>query len=175
MDLYGQPVGCLIKSTQLLNATVATSKDFLVSNCFGELRCDIWPKFFSSLQFKNARPSGPQRETARQRLAGTRMSATASVGLRYEFHPNGRYDDAAATQYRSQVSSTEVLQTTTAFFGDGGYSLDGNKLVLKGDNHKQTTYFFRLEQVSRDSGRSWRDEMCLLEPGAAGKVCYRKE
>lgn len=154
---------------------VGTSKDFMVSNCFGLLRGDLWPKFFYSLQFKNAQPSGKELAAIKQRLTGTWIAATGSVGLRYEFKANGRYGGAGATQHRSRVSDTEVLQTTQAYFGDGSYSFDGNMIVLKGDDHKRTTYFFRLEQTSKNSGNTWGDELCLLDPGASGEVCYQKE
>lgn len=154
---------------------VGTSKDFIVSNCFGELVRDVWPKFFYSLQFKNARPSGQEQAAIQQRLAGDWITATGSVGLRYTFLANGRYAGAGATQYRTRVSSTEVLQTTQAYFGDGAYSFDGNTIILAGDDQKRTTYFFRLQRVSKDSGRTWTDELCLLDPRNSGEVCYRKE
>jgi hypothetical protein len=157
-------------------ATIAgTSKDFMVSNCFGLLRGDLWPKFFSTLQFKNAPPSGPEHTAIQQRLAGRWITATGSAGLQYTFDANGRYADTVATQYRTPISSNEVLQTTTAFFGNGGYSFDGNMLLLKRDDNKRFAFLFRLEQVSKDSGRTWADELCLMETGSTGEVCYRKE
>jgi hypothetical protein len=101
--------------------------------------------------------------------------ATGSVGLRYAFAANGRYAGAAARQYTSRISATELLQTTDAYFGDGSYSFDGNTLVMAGDDRQRTAQLFRLHQESRDNGRTWSDGMCLLDPGASGEVCYRKE
>ena len=80
-----------------------------------------------------------------------------------------------ATQYRTPISNNEVLQTTTGFFGNGAYSFDGNVLVLKCDDNKRLAFLFRLEKVSKDSGRTWADELCLMETGSTGEVCYRKE
>lgn len=48
-------------------------------------------------------------------------------------------------------------------------------IVLNGDDHRRTTYFFRLQQVSKDGGQTWGDELCLMNPGSAGEVCYRTE
>jgi hypothetical protein len=85
-----------------------TSKDFLTSKCFGELADVAWPRFFYGLQFKNVRPSKQEQAAIQQRLAGSWITATASVGLRYTFLANGRYKGAGATQYRSRASATEV-------------------------------------------------------------------
>jgi len=154
---------------------VGTSKDFIVSNCFGLTILDVWPAFLSTLQFKNARPSGQEHAAVQQRLTGNWIMATGGVGLYYTFQANGRYADAAASQIRTRVSSTEVLATTTGFFGDGAYSFEGNTLVMKRDDNQVFTFFFRLEQVSRDSGRTWKDELSLLKPGASGEVRYRRD
>ena len=152
---------------------VGVSRDFLLSSCFGELHGDAWPKFFYSLQFKNA-ASGPDPAAIRQRLAGSWITATATAGLAYTFQANGRYADTLATAYRTRVSSSEVLQTTTGFFGDGAYSIDGNTLVLKRDDNKRFTFYFRLEQVSKDGGNTWADQLWLMEPGATGEFSLRR-
>jgi hypothetical protein len=156
-------------------AIVGTSKDFMISACFGLRNPDAWPYFFYSLRFKNARPTGQEAATIRQQLVGRWVVATGTVGLQYTFQANGRFADTAATQYRTRVSNSEVLQTTTGFFGNGAYSFDGNMLVMERDDNKRFEYFFRLEQVSRDNGNSWADELCMLEPGSNGEVCYRKQ
>lgn len=152
---------------------VGVSRDFLLSSCFGELHGDAWPKFFYSLQFKNA-ASGPDPAAIRQRLAGSWITAPATAGLAYTFQANGRYADTLATAYRTRVSSSEVLQTTTGFFGDGAYSIDGNTLVLKRDDNKRFTFYFRLEQVSKDGGNTWADQLWLMEPGATGEFSLRR-
>ena len=155
---------------------VGTSRDFLWSSCFGELQGDAWPKFFYGLQFKNVAPAGHEQAAIRQRLAGSWTTATGTVGLAYTFQANGRYASTGATQYRSRVSDTTVLQTTQGFsFGNGAYSIDGNMLVMKRDDNKRFTYFFRLEKVSKDGGGTWADTLCLMEPGSTGEVCYRRE
>ena len=165
----------LVKSGNQVATIVGTSKDFLVSNCFGELISDAWPKFFYSLQFGNAQGPAVDEAEMRKRLAGEWIMATGSLGLHYTFLPNGRYGRAGATQYRQRVSNNEVLATTQAYFGDGSYAVHGNQIVLTGDDHRRSVFYFRVQQESRDSGRTWKGGLCLLDPSASGEVCYRKE
>jgi hypothetical protein len=92
------------------------------------------------------------------------------VGLRYVFLPNGRYQGAGGTQQYGRT-----MTTTTAYFGDGTYSIGGNTIVLSADDGRLSMKYFRIQKSSRDSGRTWSDELCMLDPGAMGEVCYRKE
>jgi hypothetical protein len=154
---------------------VATSKDFMVSNCFGLLNADVWPGFFYSLQFKNAKPSGAETAAIKQRLAGDWTMATGTMGMYYTFEPNGRYADAMATQFRRPISNSQDQQTTTGFFGNGSYSFDNHTLTLQRDDHKRFVYSFRLEQVSRDSGNTWKDELVFMEPGSTGEFTLRRD
>jgi len=164
------------KSGDQYATIVATSKDFLVSKCFGEMAYDTWPRIFYSLQFKNAQLQEQDEAAMRQHLAGTWMMATGSVGLHYTFLPNGRFDSTGATQYRTLLNNSEMLTTTTAYFGEGSYAIHGNQMALTRDSdHRQTTLYFRVQQESRDSGRTWYDELCTLDPSMTGEVCYRKQ
>jgi hypothetical protein len=149
-----------------LATVTGVSKTFMVSNCFGELVRDVWPPFFYSLRFKNATASAQDQTAMRQKLAGVWITATASVGLRYEFSADGRYADAAGVRQR---------RTTQTFFGNGSYSFDGNTLIMTSDDRQRTTAQFRLEQESKDFGRTWTDTLCLLSPGASGEVCYNRD
>ena len=146
----------------------------MVSNCFGLLQQDLWPNFFYGLQFKNAKPSDQALAAIKKRLAGSWIMATGTAGLHYTFAPNGRYADVVATAYRSRISSTEVLTTTTGFSGNGSYSFDNHTIVMQRDDHARFEFLFRLEQVSKDSGQSWADELVMMEPGASGEVRYRR-
>jgi hypothetical protein len=58
---------------------VGVGKRPLVSSCLGELVNDAWPRFFSSLQFRNATPSGQEQAAIRQRLAGTWTTVTGAM------------------------------------------------------------------------------------------------
>ena len=165
----GAQIGAIVMVAKIgrdLATVVGTSKNFQVSNCFGELVRDVWPSFFAGLQFKNATATSQTQADMRQKLAGVWITATATVGLRYEFSADGRYADAVGVRQRT---------TTQTFFGNGSYSFDGNTLVMTDDDKRRTTAQFRLEQQSRDFGRSWTDTLCLLTPGSSGDVCYNRD
>jgi hypothetical protein len=158
-----------------LALVLTTSKVPLVSMCFGELVRDEWPRFFHSLHFKSWRPITQEQKNV-ARLAGTWTTATATVADRYSFAPNGRYGTAAAATYRTRISPNEVLATTQAFFGNGSYAIKGNAIVFTADDDKKNpvTRWFRLEDVSKDVGRTWTEQLCILD-AAMGEVCYRRE
>ena len=153
----------------------STGKDPLVSMCFGELVHDEWPQFFFSIRFKSWTPASQDREMPR-RIAGTWTTATASVADRYTFAPNGRYASAAAAMNRTRISSTEILQTTNAYFGDGAYAIQGSAITLTADGDRANPKHgrVRLEQDSKD-GATWTDRLCLLLEGIGGDVCYARD
>ncbi len=138
------------------------SKDPLVSTCFGELAHNAWPGFFYSLSFKNWPPTD-QAAAMRRRIAGVWIGGGATAADRFVFAANGRYGGASASQQYNVLSSREVLETTTAFFGDGAYTLRGNTITLTPDNRKRPENgFIRLEEESKDEGRSWVETLYLL-------------
>lgn len=174
---YGTLLGTRIFAAQLGDRTAiitTTGKDPLVSQCFGAMVRDEWPRLFFSLAFKNWTPV-PQDSLVRRRLAGTWTTATASVADRYTFAANGRFASAAAAMTVTRISPTELLQTTNAYFGDGSYRISGNTITLTSDRdraHPQRG-FFRIEADTQD-GNTWTDRLCLLLEGI-GEVCYKRE
>jgi len=173
---YGTLVGTRILAAQLgqqVAIITSTGKDPEVSMCFGEIVHDDWPEFFYTIGFKNWTPQ-PQDALVPRRIAGPWITATASVGLKWTFAPNGRYASAAAAMTRTALSYNEVLETTNAYFGDGSYTINGNTLVMKADHGNSQTFRFRLEQDSKDGGNTWTDRLCLLEQGN-GDVCYKRD
>jgi hypothetical protein len=175
---YGSLLGTRLFAAQLgdrVAIVTSTGKDPLVSQCFGDLVRDEWPRVFHSLAFKSWKPV-PQDAQVPKRLAGTWTTATASVADRYTFAANGRFASAAAAMTITRISPTELLQTTNAYFGDGSYRISGNTITLTTDRdrgHPQRG-FFRLEASSQD-GNVWTDRLCLLLEGIGGEVCYKKE
>jgi hypothetical protein len=138
-----------------------SSKDPMVSACFGELLTDVWPKFFYSLRFKNWKSSGPG--IAKQ-IAGSWIGGGATAAGEFTFTTNGRYADAQAAQQYHELSSGEVMTTTQAYFGDGSYSLNGNQITLVSDTKKNNPEhgYIRVEQESIDEGRNWKEKLYLL-------------
>ena len=145
---------------------VATSKDPLVSSCLGEMDGDVWPVFLSSLHFDNVKLDAPAEQDIKNWMAGTWISGGGNVGLGYIFTSNGRYDD---------LGTYVGPATTSAYFGKGSYSFDGNRIVLTPDGRSRTVNLFRFGQNSTDVGKTWQDQICLMDPTAADEICYRRQ
>ena len=182
-SIHGQVGDGTLLGTRLLAAQLGdriaiittTGKDPEVSQCFGVLVRDEWPRAFFSLAFKHWTPVPSQDSLVSRRLAGSWVTATASVADRYTFAANGRFASAAAAMTLTRISPTELLQTTNAYFGDGSYRLWGNTITLTSDRdrgHPQRG-FLRLEADSKD-GVTWTDRLCLLLEGI-GEVCYKRD
>ncbi|MGH7619614.1 MAG: hypothetical protein ACREPM_20565, partial [Gemmatimonadaceae bacterium] len=139
------------------------SRDPLISTCMGELIGNVWPRFFYSVSFKSWTPVDDQSALQKQ-LVGVWTAATATAADQFTFAPNGRYGGAAAAQQYARVSSAEVLTTTQAYFGNGAYTLRGNAITLTADDQKNTpeSAFFRVEEESKDDGRTWVPYLYLL-------------
>lgn len=139
------------------------SKEPLVSSCMGELVNNIWPQFFYSLSFRNWTPK-PDASAMRSRLAGKWTAATATAADQFTFAGNGRYASAAAAQQYAVLSSSELLETTQAYFGNGSYTIQGNAITLTQDDRKNQPEhgFFRVEEESKDEGRNWTPSLYLL-------------
>jgi hypothetical protein len=162
-----------------LAAISGISKDPLVSSCFGLQMKDVWPEFFYSLQFKNWNQQ--LASPVEKKLPGVWTAATATASDRFAFASNGRFAGAAAAQRYAQISSTEMLRITDAYFGDGTYTINGNSIVLTYDSEKNNPEkgMLRIEQESRDGGRSWTNKLFLtrksIVDGALYEVNYDKQ
>ena len=147
------------------------SKDPLVSACMGENRGTTnWPKFFYSLSFRNWQP-GDQTQTMRKLLAGEWIAATATAGDMITFAGNGRFANAAAAQ-QYHLTANELITTTQAYFGNGSYTLRGNSITLAQDDNRTDRGFFRVEQESKDGGRTWADVFYLMRTSAVNGEDY---
>lgn len=149
------------------------SKDPLVSTCLGELVHDAWPGFFYSLSFKGWTPTD-QGPAIRRKMSGTWMSGGATAAAAFTFAGNGRYLDAAGRTQYDRVGSSEVLATTTTFAGNGGYALRGNNITLTPDNHNRPPEpgFIRVEDESKDNGRSWIEVLYLMRTSTVDGKLY---
>jgi hypothetical protein len=154
------------------------SKDPLVSACMGENRGTTnWPKFFYSLSFRNWQP-GDQTQAMRKLLAGEWIAATATAGDKITFAGNGRFANAAAAQ-QYHLTPNELITTTQAYFGNGNYTLRGNAITLAQDDNRTDHGFFRVEQESKDEGRTWADVLYLMRTssvdGAEYELRFKKQ
>jgi hypothetical protein len=157
----------VVKLQDRLAAISGVSQDPLISTCMGELAGNVWPRFFYSVSFRSWSPIDSSA-VLRQQIAGTWTAATATAASQFVFDANGRYSDAAASQRSNRVNSSEVLQTTQAYFGNGAYALRGNTITLTPDTQRNRpeTGFIRVEEESTDDGRTWKPTLYLLRVSA---------
>ncbi len=140
------------------------SNDPLVSSCFGKSLGDVWPRFFSTLQFRTWTP--PAGSGFAKKIHGIWESISTSIGggavLRYVFTPAGRYAEIGVVQRYMSLSRTEAAVWTSKTFGDGSYSVRGNQITFRPDRGKPDVGFLRLEQVSEDGGKTWKEKLYIL-------------
>jgi len=178
---YGRLCGRTTLAVQLGNQTViivGTGKDPQVSQCFGEMVRDEWPAFFASLEF-STKPSPEQERAFGSSIVGTWTAVASSMAAgQYTFTAQGRYLSAAAFRQPTPAGANLVLETTSAYFGEGRFSIQGNMLVLTPDAGRgsPTSAAIRIEQESKDVGvqlgAQWTDRLCLMEGG--GEICYSR-
>ena len=142
-----------------IRVMVGTSADPLVSMCFGTAVRNVWAEIFHSIHFTSWTPA-TQAATQRRQLVGTWGSRT----LVYSFADDGKY--ALAGQHGEYgVSLSET----------GTFQIDRNTLLTTSDKGRQIRSLFRLVQESDDLGRTWTDQLCMLDQGVGGEVCFRND
>ena len=91
------------------------------------------------------------------------------IGHRHRRRPDHHRRQRPLCQRRRRqqydlISSNEALVTTTAAFGNGSYTLQGNAITMVQDDRKNQpeTGFIRMEEESKDEGRTWAPILYLL-------------
>jgi hypothetical protein len=107
----------------------------------------------------------------RKLLSGEWIAATATAGDMITFAGNGRFANAAAAQ-QYHLTANELITTTQAYFGNGNYTLRGNAITLAQDDNRTDHGFFRVEQESKDEGRTWADVLYLLRTSSVDGAEY---
>ncbi len=156
-----------------LAAVSGLSADPLVSSCFGSSLGDVWPRFFSTLQFKNWTPLAGSGFA--QKIRGIWMSVSTNIGSgtahRYVFTPAGRYSEVGVMQRYMGLSRTETAVWTSKTFGDGSYSIRGNQITFTPDRGKPDVGYLRLEQVSENGGKTWVEKLYILTASTLDDSC----
>jgi hypothetical protein len=143
-------------------------------------RYEGWPRFLASFTVKNAMLPATTDEDASKRIIGRWAMAEGRASGEYIFAANGHYQftGALGTSYTTSGYDYEIIHTTTsAFEGDGSYSVSGNRLTLRRRaDRKPEEVMVRFETVSR-GGPGWNDRLYLLRKDATGdyEVAYEKQ
>ena len=153
------------------------------SSMFAHDRCsryDGWPRFLASFTVKSAMPPANTDEDASRRIIGRWAMSESRASGEYIFAANGHYQltGAIGTSYTTSEQDYDLIHTTTsAFQGDGSYSVSGNRLTLRGRaDRNPEEVAVRFEKVSR-GGLEWNDRLYLLRKDATGdyEVAYEKQ
>lgn len=160
---------------------VVTGRHNRLLACYCNHKYENWRRFFNSFTVKNQPQSSPVAN-AEQQIIGDWMSMGGMALTEYIFAANGRYQfiGAYSTSTKTTDYNYEYLTIkTSAFKGDGGYSLKSNQLFFKKDGTTKTDQVqFRFEKVNHGS-TGWKDRLYMLKVSEAdGKlfeVCYEKQ
>ena len=140
-----------------------------------------WRRFFNSFTVKNQTAQNTSGQDLSKRIIGSWMQMGSGALTEYIFAANGHYQFIGAYGTSSNVTRnyTEYVEIkSSAWEGDGIYSMKGNKIILtgRGDNNKEEITF-RFEKVNH-GGTGWKERLCMLKifraDGKPYEVCYEK-
>ena len=143
---------------------------------------DRWARFFNSLDVKRAVRPTETIPDPQKRIIGIWKLASGGVAAgEYIFAANGNFKLTGAIGSSTTTSDyyyEYTYITSYAFEGDGSYSLDGNKLILKRPTETVPQQRqFRFEEVNH-GGTGWAERIYLLSYDASidglTEVCYEK-
>jgi hypothetical protein len=116
-----------------------------------------WPLFYFGLTFPKL--AGPGPGAAYDQLVGTWGAGGTNSMLEETFGKEGAYSSMAGHQTYHDISSTQVLERTRGWFGEGRYVVQGNRLTVWSNGGKPATHYFRLAEQSNSavpSGWIWK-------------------
>jgi hypothetical protein len=148
--------------------------------CFCQQRYDYWRRFFNSFTVNNFQVSKTSDADVSKRIVGDWMSIGSSALNEYLFAANGHYQYIGAYATTTKTSDAYYEYThinTSAFKGDGSYSVKGNQLIFTKHGQKDgEQYQFRFEKVNH-GGTGWKDRLYMLRTDNMGtyEVCYEKK
>ena len=101
-----------------------------------------------------------------------------SIG-EYIFAANGRFQYLGSFGSYTKISNEWIELKTSAWQGDGSYTIQGDQLILKRNGEKKgDEYRFRFESINQGS-TGWKDRLCLLNEHPLDNLppyeaCYEK-
>ena len=150
------------------------------SSLLGHERCirsDGWPGFFASFTVRTAMQPTPADKDPSERIIGRWVMTEGRASGEYVFGANRCYQftGAVGSSYTTAERDHEIIYTTTsAFQGDGSYSVSGSRLTLTPSAGVPDQVSFRFVQVNR-GGTGWKDQLCLSRNDASGEYEVRYE
>lgn len=137
--------------------------------CVGDASTNAlsWSEFFYGLSFPG---KGGASDAARAALLGKWFRTTGTAATSAVFAANGRYGEEAAYTTYGDYSATEVLETTTAYGGEGAFVVQGNRIGKLPDGKSGQSTFFRVaERPNSAAPGGVLPELSQLKLGIDGK------
>ena len=159
-------------------AVVAGRHNRLVA-CFCNHKYEYWRRFFNSFTIKD-QPAVKNTEDVNKRIIGDWMAMGSSALTEYIFAANGNYQFIGAYGTSRTVTSgyNDYIEIkSSAWKGDGSYTIKGNQIIFKKHGSKPEEMKFRFEKVNH-GGTGWKERLYLrqisLADGKEFEVCYEK-
>jgi hypothetical protein len=142
-------------------------------------RYEGWPRFLASFRVKNATPPAHADEDPSSRIIGRWVMTESRASGEYVFAANRQYQFSGAigTSYTTSERDHDIIYTTTsAFQGDGSYSVSGHRLTINpraaGSPEEMSLRFVKINR----GGSGWKDRLYLRKNDANGEyeVGYEK-
>jgi hypothetical protein len=139
-------------------------------HCVCNQQYEYWGRFFNSFNIKNiSTPISTQDLTPK--IIGSWMNLGGSVAGEYIFAANGHFQYIGGYGSMRDIDWKTVELKSSAFQGDGQYTINGDRIVMKkrGDQNDQS-FPFRLEKFNKGSS-GWKERLILLNemPADGGK------
>lgn len=141
---------------------------------------DNWRRFFNSFTIKG-QPVVRRQEDVAKRIVGDWMQMGSGALTEYIFAANGNYQFIGAFGSSSVVTrgNNDYIQIkSSAWKGDGNYTIKGNQLSFKKYGQPQEQVVFRFEKINH-GGTGWKDRLYMLKTdlttGKPYEVCYEKQ
>lgn len=136
---------------------------------------EAWQRFFNTFKVKGAAPA---RNDPSDRIVGRWSMAESGGTGEYLFAANGNYAyvGALGSTYTTSDQNYEYLYIkSSAFSGDGSYSLTGHDLTLKKRGAAPEQVQIRFDQVN-NGGTGWKDRIHMLTSDRYGlsEASYEK-
>ena len=127
-----------------------------------------WTWMLVSLRFPGVTaPTGPRLA---DQLLGKWLVNSGTILLGEIYAANGHFATASSLQTYSQVSSTDVLQTTTTFFGDGTFEAREDHLTTRpASGAARTRLFTIIEEQNSAASTGWLPVLHRIELSSDGE------
>jgi hypothetical protein len=126
-----------------------------------------WQRLFYSLQFPSFK--GGDTEALGRQLIGKWRISDGTIFIGETYAANGRYGTSATFQTYKDISPTEILQTTTTYFGDGVFASKGAQLWKRSDKGVNESVHFRIVREPNSAvSTGWLPNLYQLELNSSG-------